>query len=260
VPVPGPRPAPGPYRRRIRLVALGPDATWGGLEDDFHRFEVTVRHDGRVVTGVEVTSRRWPWSTCPDAARVLDELVGMPLADRCTAVADHLDPRRACTHQFDLAGLAVAAAARRTRRREYDVEVHPTGPDGVAAAVLTRDGTVRHRWRIGAPGGGPRRLLDPAPFTQAPWRGGFIAWADATLPPEDAEEAIVLRRACDIALGRGMDLDALDRADELADLMSGICYTMQPGVAPGAVRHRGQIRDFAARPEALLETDDPRLR
>ena len=44
--------ATGAYRRRIRLVALGPEAVWGGLEDDFHHFEVTLRHDGRHVTAL----------------------------------------------------------------------------------------------------------------------------------------------------------------------------------------------------------------
>lgn len=256
---PAARRQPGSYRRRIRLVNVSATETWGGLEDDFHRFEVTLRHDGTRVREVTVRSRRWPWSTCPDAAGVLEALVGMPLADRCTAPAAVLDPHRACTHQFDLAGLAVAAAARGHPRRQYDVEVTGPDPAGVTTATLARDGLVRQRWRIAAPGGGPRRLVEPAPFTEAPWRGGFIAWADRTLPPAEAEEAIVLRRACDIALGRGMDLDALDRADELAELMTGICYTMQPEVMPVALRHRGQIRDFADDPDGLLAVDDPRL-
>ena len=36
-----------PYRRRIRLVRLDVRTVWGGLEDDFHHFEVTLEHDGR---------------------------------------------------------------------------------------------------------------------------------------------------------------------------------------------------------------------
>ena len=40
-----------------------------------------------------------------------------------------------------------------------------------------------------------------------------MRWADATLPEDDAECAIALRRACDIGMGRGMDLDGVPVAD-----------------------------------------------
>ncbi len=98
-----------------------------------------------------------------------------------------------------------------------------------------------------------RVLVDPRPpFDDAPWRGGFIRWADATLPVEAAEAAIVLRRACDIGMGRGMDLEAIAVGEELDGIMSGICYSMQPTVSPVAFRNRGSIRDFGAHPDALL--------
>ena len=88
--------------------------------------------------------------------------------------------------------------------------------------------------------------------TTAPWRGGFIRWADATLPVDEAEAAIVLRRACDIGMGRGMDLEAIAVAEELSGIMSGVCYSMQPAVMPVAFRHRGSIRDFGQHRDALL--------
>ena len=43
----------GPFRRRIRTVAVDDGVVEGGLEDDFHHFEITLRHDGE-----RVTSRR----------------------------------------------------------------------------------------------------------------------------------------------------------------------------------------------------------
>ena len=67
----------------------------------------------------------------------------------------------------------------------------------------------------------------------------------------DAECAIVLRRCADIGMGRAMDLDGVPRADQLPPMMTGVCYTMQPGVIEHAVRHVGSIRDFSARPEAF---------
>ncbi len=120
-----------PYRRRIRLVDTEPGVVWGGLEDDFHHFQVTLRHDGSHVTGISMHAERWPWATCPDAGRNLDALVGMELSDRCTAVAAVTDPKWNCTHQFDLAGLCVTHAVRDAEVRQYDVEVPPAADDEV---------------------------------------------------------------------------------------------------------------------------------
>ncbi len=41
-------------------------------------------------------------------------------------------------------------------------------------------------------------------------------------------------------------------AVELADIMTGVCYSMQPSVMPVALRNRGSIRDFGAHRDALL--------
>ncbi|MEP6624167.1 MAG: hypothetical protein ABJC79_06975 [Acidimicrobiia bacterium] len=238
-----------PYRRRIRLVRLDAEHVWGGLEDDFHHFEVTIAHDGVHVTDIAMEAFRWPWTTCPDAGVALGALVGMELSDRCTAVARVTDAHFQCTHQFDLAGLCVSHAARGDERRQYDVALEPDGE--LMRPRLWRDGQLVHDWTL-TRDGMQRVLVDPPPFTEAPWKGGFIRWADATLPPFDAEAAIVLRRACDIGMGRGMDLEAIDTAVELAGLMTGICYSMQPETMPVAFRTRGTIRDFGALPDALL--------
>jgi hypothetical protein len=238
----------GSYRRRVRMRRLDRNATEAALEDDFHRFTVVVHHDATHVTGLEATSGRWPWSTCPDAAAQLDQLVGMELSPRCTAVAAVADPRWQCTHQFDLAGLAVAHATRDSSARQYDIEVPPANDAGERIPRLWRDGELLLEWTIGYAAG----LTAPPPFTEAPWRGGFIKWAGATLEPDAAEAAIVLRRACDIGMGRGMDLERYRSADELAGLMTGVCFTMQPAVMPRARRQIGSIRDFADHPDALL--------
>ena len=238
-----------PYRRRIRLVRLDEAVVWGGLEDDFHHFEVHLTHDATHVTDIKMDAFRWPWATCPDAGLRLRELVGMELSDRCTAVAAASDPRWQCTHQFDLAGLCVSHATRGTTSRQYDVSL-----DVGAATVhprLWRDGELIHDWTLG--GEAMRRVLvSPPEFLDAPWKGGFIKWADANLAPFDAEAAIILRRACDIGMGRGMDLEAIASASELAGIMSGVCYSMQPNIMPVAFRSRGTIRDFGTHPDALL--------
>jgi hypothetical protein len=240
----------GPYRRRIRTVTVDPGVVEGGLEDDFHHFEVTLRHDGERVTSVEARSRRWPWATCPDAAANLRPIETMPLSTRCTSIAEVADPRMNCTHQFDLAGLCVSHAARGNERRQYDAQL-PPAVDGITEPRLWRDGALVLEWTLSWRGGG-RRLVDSPPYDEAPWRGGFFRWADERLDPDDAEAAIVLRRACEIGLGRGMDLEGYASAEALGPMMRGVCYSMQPSVMPVAFRNRGSIRDFARHPDALL--------
>lgn len=240
----------GWYRRRIRLVATEASVVEAALEDDFHHFEVTLHHDGSRVIDVEARARRWPWSTCPGAAEPLRALEGMGLSPRCLAVGERANPRANCTHMFDLAGLAVAHAARGLEARQYDAEVPfgATAPDGEPATVrLWRDEVLVLEWTLVG-----RGIAEPPPYTEAPWQGGFFRWADAALPLDDAEAAIVLRRACEIGMGRGMDLDGYDTAEELGPMMAGICHTMQPGVIDVALRNKGSIRDFSDDPHALL--------
>ena len=237
------------YRRRIRVRAVEPDVVVSELEDDFHHFVVTLRHDGEKVLSCDNASLRWPWATCPDAAEPLRKLAGMPLSRRFTAAGQWTDPKQNCTHQFDTACHAITGAAWGRESRVYDVEI-PLRDAGTGASDvrLWVDGEPRLAWSIDWNG-----IVAPEPpFDVAPWRGGFMRWADDTLPEDDAECAIVLRRACDIGMGRGMDLDAVPVADQLPQTMAGICHTMQPGVVNVAFRHVGSIRNFAEHPERLL--------
>ena len=237
------------YRRRIRVRTVAPGVVVSELEDDFHHFVVTLTHEAGHVVACENASYRWPWSTCPDAAEPLRALAGMPLSRRFTAAGAWTDPKQNCTHQFDAACHAITHAAWGREARVYDVEVplrdRETGGADVRCWV---DGELRLAWTIAWDG-----LVDPQPpFDQAPWKGGFMRWADATLAEEPAECAIVLRRACDIGMGRAMDLDAVPVADQLPTMMAGICHTMQPTTVHVALRNVGTIRDFARDPDRLL--------
>jgi hypothetical protein len=243
----------GSYRRRIRVVNTEEGVVAGGLEDDFHHFTVTLRHDGERVTAAEGGTRRSPWTTCADARAPLRAIEGMALSPRCLSVGEHTDPRANCTHMFDLAGLAVAHAARGGAvgaARQYDVQIPYAAQiqGGEQTVRCWRDGQLALSWVLDG-----RRCVSPPPFSETQWRGGFLRWADATLPVEDAEAAIVLRRACDIGMGRGVDLDAVERADELGPLMEGICYTMSAPQLTVALRNKGTIRDFDGNTDALLD-------
>ena len=238
----------GSYRRRIRLVNTGARTVVGGLEDDFHYFIVAVHHDGTVVTRTETRAIRWPWTTCPDAGGQLEALVGMELSPRCLAVGDVTNPRLQCTHQFDLAGLAIAHATRDLAARQYDTEVPYGAQSGGPREVrLWRDGEEHLVWTLDG-----HACVDPEPYASAPWRGGFLKWADTTLAVDDAEAAAVLRRSCDIGFGRGADLESYPRANQLAMGSSGVCYTFQPDTAAVSFRQLGTIRDWDGHTAEML--------
>jgi Protein of unknown function (DUF2889) len=251
-----PDPQADAYRRAVRLVAHPADddglqTVVADLDDDFHRFRVTLRHDGRRVVSVEGEGIRFPWSTCPDAAVPLRALEGAPLSVRATAAADHANPKATCTHMFDLAALAMAhAGAGRAGTRLYEAEI-PKRERGHTRARLWRDGELVLDWTVDDRNG----VLDAPPYSDAPWQGGFMQWVDANLEPDAAEAAIVLRRAVTIGHGRGMDLDVYDRAEEIAPMMNAICFTFQSPQVEVALRHRGATRDRGATPEALLGDD-----
>jgi hypothetical protein len=239
------------YRRRIRVVTVEPGVVESDLQDDFHHFVITLHHDGEHAESVEARSERWPWSTCPAAAVPLRELAGMPLARRFTAAGRWTDPKQNCTHQFDAACHAITHAAWQRAERVYDLEVPRRDPEtGASHCRLWVDGDLALAWDVSWEG----IVGAPAPFDAAPWKGGFMRWADEHLPEDDAERAITLRRACDIGMGRGMDLDSIPVASALPPSMAGVCHTMQPGVVEVAFRHVGSIRDFSATPEALEPT------
>src|SRR5438067_1753455 len=111
------------YRRRIAITATEPGTAISVLEDDFHHFVITLRHDGEHVESVDAESERWPWATCPSAAEPLRKLAGMPLSKRFTAAGRWTDPKQNCTHQFDAACYAITHAAWNRDRRVYDIEV-----------------------------------------------------------------------------------------------------------------------------------------
>ena len=84
-------------------------------------------------------------------------------------------------------------------------------------------------------------------------RAGFLAWAEENLVDEEAEAAIVLRRACDISFGRAMDLDVYETAADLGEIMLGTCHAFQPSTIELGRRNKGQTVDFSADADALLK-------
>lgn len=231
----------------MRVTAIDESTVRGDMEDDFHRFGVTLHHDGKHVVEVLGDGSRYPWTTCPSAVEPLRALAGAPLSTRLSSLGEYAPARQNCTHLFDLSGLAVAHAARVSEgTRTYDVAI-PDRDGKYTNPELWRDGELLFRWSIAG-----RVIIGPPPFENVELRGGFIAWADTTLDADIAEAASVLRRACDISHGRVIDLDVFVTADMLGEPVRGTCHSFQPGMIEQAVRVKGQTRDFTNDADALL--------
>lgn len=265
----------GLFRRRIIAVAA-PGAVRAAIEDDFHHFELVLRHDGRTVTAIESCSVRTPWTLCPSAGDQLGKLIGQPLGTDIYRRTCLPDVREQCTHQFELAKFAIAQAAR-AGQRQYEVTVpdrqgctthvftRPDGKidvssralDGRTHPELRRDGKVMLAWDVEG-----EMIISPDPFTGRTLRAlGKWAVTQAVCGhfDDDFLEAVtVLRRAVHIASGRIVPLDTIPRAD-FHPPQIGACYVLQPERAATALRVIGATHDFSARPEALLSDFPPLL-
>jgi len=224
-----------PAQARVRAV----------LEDDFHHFRVELVSIDGVVSKISASAPRRPYSLCGQAVEKLDLLLGMKLSPIAHEVTRVTDPAEQCTHLFELCGLAIAAAARGTARRQYDIEVPPR-VDQRTQARLSRDGVALLAWDVL-----DTVIQGPAPYTGMDLYQGMARWALGTLAPEEAEAALVLRRATGISKGRGMNLDAQVHARPSAH-----CFSQQPRRALQALRMVGSTWDFAAAPERLCMDDE----
>ena len=219
-----------PFVRRLALTRPDRTTVHGVLEDHVHHFEVTlaVTGDGRRVRAIEGRAVRAPWSLCPGATALLDELVGAAVGVAPRAA----DPTAHCTHLLDLATIAVRFAGLGVPARRYRAVVE--GWDGpVLRCRVERDDRAALAWEATG-----RTITAPDRFAGVPIGGGFSAWAADALDADTAEMAHVLRRATWMSMVRGIDLDAFDRLSDMV-LPPGSCYSSQPDRIDLALRNRG---------------------
>jgi len=232
------------FRRRIEIRAQPGNEIRAALEDDFHHFRVSIRHDFETLTEVHGWAVRFPYDACPSAAHQLNDLLDMPLSEIAHSVNRQTDARLQCTHLLDLAGLAIAAAAADTQQRLYEVAI-PRRVDGVTNPTLWRDGELYLSWNIQG-----TQIVAPSLYAGTDLNHGMAGWAIRTLPVDEAEAALILRRCTIISRGREYDLDAKEHAAE-----TGLCYAQQPIRAKYARRMLGSTLDFGAHQELLCATD-----
>jgi hypothetical protein len=225
----------GSFHRAVHLTTLNATTVEAELEDDFHRFGVTLRHDGAAVLAVEGRSARYPWTSCPLASGALNALRGLAIGSHPADIYRHTDPRLQCTHQFELAGLAASHAARPPGKRRYDLAVEDFDDEG-RRATLGRDGLEVLAWRFRGD------LLVEPPAMAGTSVASLNSRSLADLSHEEAEARLLLRRAIWLSRGRWIDIDGVATAAGLD--RTGACFSYQPGVAGQALRRRGSERDF----------------
>lgn len=241
-------PPTGTFRRRIVLHAAEYHTT-AAVEDDFHHFRVELEHDGEKVTAVRSEGVRPPWDLCAAAGERLREFIGVAIAATPAIDPGRIDYHWHCTHQYDLACLAIAQAAR-GGRRQYDIAV-PDDHRPPRRVRLLRDGEPCLDL-----------ALDGSVVTAPPHHAGLDlrrtgSWNDFDLDADTQEALRVLRRGLMVSGGRGIDLDTFDDTSAGFERMTGACFVFQPANMGRARRCKGNSRDFSERPDELLREMAP---
>jgi len=246
-----PRYGTGCYRRAIHLRSVRYGQVEAALEDDAHAFALSLAHDGRQVTAIDARAVRFPLTTCPGAAEPLRAVVGVPLGTAIQDLRRFADPRSNCTHLFDLAGLAIAHAARGDALRRYELCV-PDEIDGASELTLDCNGGRVLSWFV------ERGVIRaPERYAGQAVLGGFTRWAVENLDEQTIEYALMMQRGYFVAHSRRYDMDALGAGCAADDPMpTGACYSYTPGTVERAYRIVGSRVDFSDCPERLLRWEN----
>ena len=227
----------GTYRRRIELRPR-PGVVTAAMEDYLHHFALRLHHTDGVVTGVDLSADRTPWTTCGDGARGLAALIGTPLAsvgDVTTWIGSRSSQ---CVHTTDLAVLA-AAAALRGEDRDYEVRMTDLATPE-RRITMWIDGAEWATWVIAA-----NAVVDDdrsGRFAGLPLdAAGFSQWMTEHLADDEREPAAVLRRASSIGIGRGIAIDSWDRATEASNPPES-CHSFRSDIVQLGRRNRGSQR------------------
>ncbi len=214
------------------------------MEDEHHHFVIELGHDGQRITAVTSTAHRTPWSVCPQAERRLQDFVGQPLRTRIAVKLDEIDGKQQCTHQYDLAMVALSQALR-PGRREYVTRVSG-GMHEYRHAQLWLDGNQVLEWHLRG------TEIDSADaFDQRDLRN-ILPWADEHLDDATLEALYVQRRAVMVAASKGVNLDLISHAGVIMSRQAGACFAFQPERADGAMRMIGSSRTDVDEPGRLL--------
>ena len=215
------------------------------LEDDYHHFRVRLLFKNHIITAIDSSSPRVPFSLCPHAGTELQKLRGLEVPVAANDIVKMTDATTQCTHLLDLSGLALSLVAKGLTSRTYTIQV-PRHINQKTQATLIRDDQYHLNWSIE----NNIRITEPAPYSNKSIGKGFAKWAQDHLSNDEAEAALVLRRCAIISLGRLKDLDAIKHAKP-----TGVCYAQQPHRAAESLRVVGSTLDFSTTKEQLCQDD-----
>lgn len=237
----------GVFRRRVGIATRkrqdGSSEARCAVEDDYHHFRVRLEaRDGKVTSATNLALRA-PNTLCDAAGGRLEELVGMALDPASAAVFKQADQFQQCTHQFDLAGLGVAALALERPRRIYDAVI-PDRQDGRTTATLYADGHPVLVWQVNG-----MTIEGPGPYEGRSLLAGFTRFT-GSLEREEAEAALVLRRALFVSQGRNVDFGSLGERGPV-----GGCWAWQPERKDQLHRLPENRRDLSDSADSVLAED-----
>ena len=137
----------------------------------------------------------------------------------------------------------MAAMAIGRPERSYEVTI-PDREAGHTIATLHVDGQPMLLWHIM-----DMTIEGPPPYEGRSLRAGFTKFT-YSLSRDQAEAALVLRRALFVSQGRGIDIDALGDRGPV-----GGCWAWQPERIPQLRRLPENRRDFSISSEEALGDD-----
>lgn len=230
------------YRRVIFEVTAS--HCRAAMEDEHHHFEIEFGHDGQHITSVTSTAHRTPWTVCPQAERRLQDFIGQPLRKRIVVKLNEIDGKQQCTHQYDLAMVALSQALR-PGRREYVTRVSGRMHE-YRHAQLWLDGNKVLDWHLQG-----TAIDSQDVFNQHDLRN-ILPWADEHLDDATLEALYVQRRAVMVAASKGINLDLISHAGQIMSRQAGACFVFQPERADAAMRIVGGSRTDVDEPSRLL--------
>jgi hypothetical protein len=202
------------------------------IEDRFHNFRIHARLGRSVVEAVEIDPVRYPYTLCPAAGARLGLLKGAALSPRMSDYSRELDSRQQCTHQFDVAALAIALAARGVTQRRYVIEAIDHEAGGRLSGHVDCDGVRLFDMEVF-----DGEVIHPPALAGKALGSGFTGVA-AALDVEAAEAALLLRRMLFIVVD-GRRADAYELAGHAPAF--GGCWVQQPEQHERARRLKGRI-------------------
>jgi hypothetical protein len=247
---PNPGYGSGVFRRRLHWRALE-GLVEVELEDSNHGFRLQLHHDGRQITDVTVEPVRFPFTTCPEAMRGVQHIIGRSLenaAETTTALREQLPQANNCTHMVDMSLLAAAHVHDVGSERFYDIAVADECDD-VTHARIDCDGQRIHEWSIRA-----HNIETPAELAGKPVMRGFFGWATGTFSGMPLEAAQALQRGYFVAQARRWSYEPIEQHPASTDGMPlGSCYSYNTGAVERALRIQGSVRDCSESSERLLQ-------